>query len=98
MIDFLIVVMCCAILWWLFPHIKKSIKEYFFNRHMSDVREYMLGYRRRCRGNNRFVVTKETLQDVFREYDSNMIDKMWLKLVEERIIQQDPMDNEWCIR
>jgi hypothetical protein len=98
MIDFFLLFLIVVVSWFLLPHMKKTVQDFFFNRKMKDVREHILGYKRRCTKENRFVVTKETLQDVFREYDSETIDRMWLQLVNERIIEQDPMDNEWCIR
>lgn len=55
-------------------------------------------YKKRCNGNNRFVVTIETLQDSFREYDTTTITNVWLELIKERVIEQDLQDNEWCVR
>jgi hypothetical protein len=98
MIDLLLWVLIGAVAWFLYPHVKRNIDDIFFNRKMKVVREYVLGYKRRCTGMNRFVVTKESLQDLFREHDNITIDRMWLQLVQERIIEQDPMDNEWCIK
>lgn len=78
--------------------IYKMIRYYQFYTASKNVREWVLSYQRRCTGNNRFIVTKQTLQDSFPEYNSDLIDKVWLMLVRERIIVEDPMDGEWCIR
>lgn len=76
-----------------------SFRDFFvYRKAKRDIAEYVEGYKRLCRGNNRFVVTVETLQDSFREYDTPTIKKVWLDLINRRLIQQDPMDNEWCIR
>ena len=76
--------------------------KHFHGRHYRKVRseifEYVKGHKRLCTGNNRFVVTVTTLQDVFREYDTEVIEKVWIELVEEHLVQLDPQDNEWCIR
>jgi hypothetical protein len=60
--------------------------------------DYVKSYKRLCTGNNRFVVTVPVLQDVFREFNTDVIEKVWRDLVIEKIIQEDPMDGEWCIR
>lgn len=69
-----------------------------YRRAKSEVIPWVQSYKVRCRGNNRFVVTVTELQNAFREYDTETLKKVWNALVEEKIIQQDPMDNEWCIR
>lgn len=69
-----------------------------YRRAKKEVTPWVESYKARCRGNNRFVVTVADLQDSFREYDTDTLKKVWNHLVEEKIIQQDPMDNEWCIR
>lgn len=80
------------------------VLSYQFIKHLRyrsaerEITEWVRGYKRRCTGNNRFIVTRETLQDSFREYDSNVIDHVFNKLIANNMIQQDPMDQEWCIR
>lgn len=75
-----------------------AVKQIMFDKFYEEVKSYVEGYRRRCVGNNRFVVSLETLQDVFREYDTETIRKAWLRLIEDRIIEEDPVDGEWCIK
>jgi hypothetical protein len=69
-----------------------------YKKAKYKIKEWVLGYRRRLTGVNRFVVTVETLQDYFIEYDTPLIEKIWLDLIKERVIEQDAMDNEWCIK
>lgn len=64
----------------------------------NEIFEYVKSYKRRCTGNNRFEVTVSSLQDAFREYDIFTINRVWLELVHERVIEQDPQDRTWCIR
>jgi hypothetical protein len=64
----------------------------------EEIFAYVKAYKRRCTGSNRFVVSVPTLQDAFREYETDLINKVWLELVEERVIEQDEQDHEWCIR
>lgn len=64
----------------------------------TEIFAYVESYKRKCTGNNRFIVTVETLQDAFREYDTPMINKIWLELIKERVIEQDPLTHDWCIR
>lgn len=64
----------------------------------KDIFAFVESYKKRCTGNNRFLVTVESLQDSFREYDTKTINKVWLDLIKERVIEQDPQDDEWCIR
>lgn len=64
----------------------------------AEITEFVKGYKHRCNGSNRFVVTVQALQDSFREYDTVTVERVWRDLVKNHIIQQDPMDNEWCIR
>lgn len=69
-----------------------------YKRARTEIFAYVESYKRKCTGNNRFVVTVPSLQDAFREYDTPTINKVWLELVKERVIEQDPQDHEWCIR
>jgi hypothetical protein len=74
----------------------KKYQEY--NEAREEIFSYVKAYKRKCTGANRFEVTIPTLQDAFREYDTDLINRIWLELVGERIIEQDPQDNTWCIR
>jgi hypothetical protein len=69
-----------------------------YNKVRKEIFEYVKAYKRRCTGANRFEVTVPILQDAFREYETEVINKVWLELVRERVIEQDPQDNAWCIR
>lgn len=69
-----------------------------YRRAKVEIVSYVKSYKHKCTGNNRFVVTVETLQDSFREYETNIITKVWLDLVHERLIEQDIQDSVWCIR
>lgn len=69
-----------------------------YRRARKEIFEFVKARKRRCTGNNRFLVTVEALQDSFRIYNTNIILNVWLDLVKERVIEQDPQDQEWCIR
>lgn len=69
-----------------------------YKRARAEIFAYVGSYKRRCSGTNKFIVTVETLQDAFREYDTPTINKVWLELIKERVIERDPDDREWCIK
>lgn len=74
----------------------KDVSEY--KKAKAEIFPFIKSYKKRCTGNNRFIVTVETLQDSFREYETKTIHKVWLELIRERLIEVDPQDNEWCVR
>ena len=69
-----------------------------YRRAKKEIFAFVDSYKRKCTGNNRFVVTVSTLQDSFREYDTKVIEKVWQELVDNRKIVTDPQDQEWCVR
>lgn len=69
-----------------------------YSKARTEIFAYVNAYKRRCTGNNKFEVTVEILQNVFREYDTPTINKVWLELIKERVIEQDPLTHDWCIR
>ena len=69
-----------------------------YRRAKKEITAFVKSYKQKCTGNNRFVVTVETLQDSFREYNTSIILKVWLELVSEHVIVTDPEDQVWCIR
>lgn len=83
-----------SILWYVYVH--KDENDY--EKAKDDIFVYVKAYKKKCRGNNRFVVTVETLQDVFREYDTKTINRVWLDLIQDKIIEIDPYDGVWCVR
>jgi hypothetical protein len=80
----------------IYIHVIKDWLEY--REAKKDIFTFVISYKRRCTAQNRFVVTVESLQDSFREYNTKVITKVWLDLVNERVIEQDLQDQEWCIR
>jgi hypothetical protein len=78
--------------WWYYSRIGRH------REARKEIFAYVKAYKRRCTGNNRFVVTVPVLQDAFREYETETINKVWLELIRERIIEPDPQDGEWVIR
>lgn len=75
------------------------VKDWFeYRQAKKEIFEFVKSYKRRCTGNNRFVVTIESLQNSFRKYDTTVITNVWLDLVNERVIEQDKQDQEWCVR
>jgi len=81
---------------YIYIHIIKPWLEY--RRAKKEIVSFVISYKRRCTGNNRFIVTVESLQDSFRTYNVSVITEVWLDLVHERVIEMDPQDQEWCIR
>lgn len=69
-----------------------------YRKARQEIFVYVKSYETRAGGSNRFEVTVEILQDVFREYDTVIINKIWLDLIDEKVIEKDPYDNAWCIR
>lgn len=87
-----VIVLFGGVAWWIW------FKNSDLKQARTEIFAYVESYKRKCTGNNRFVVTVPTLQDAFREYDTKTINKVWLELIKERVIVQDPEDHEWCIR
>lgn len=69
-----------------------------YRKAKRDIIPFVESYKKRCTEVNRFVVTVESLQDSFREYNTETIKKVWLDLIEMKLIERDPTDGEWCIR
>lgn len=82
-----------VVIGWNYSHI---IDWFAYRRAKREIFAFVESYKRRCTGNNQFVVTVETLQDSFREYNTNVITKVWLELVNYHIIQSQ--DGEWVVR
>lgn len=68
-----------------------------YRKAKDEIFTYVKSFKHRCKGESRFVVTVETLQDAFREYETPLIEKVWLELVKEKVIVQHPLDNEWSL-
>jgi hypothetical protein len=69
-----------------------------YRRAKRDIFAFVDSYKRKCTGNNRFVVTVESLQDSFREYNTGVITHVWLDLIQEHKIETDVQDHVWCVR
>ena len=89
-----IIVVIIGIVW--YAYFGQYVTDY--NKAKKEIIPFVESYKKRCTGNNRFVVTKESLQDSFREYDIRTIEKVWLELIRLRLIQVDSQDQEWCIK
>ena len=63
-----------------------------------EIFNYVKAYKGRCTGMNRFLVSESELQNVFREYNIDTIEKVFQELINHRIIERDPTDQEWCVR
>jgi hypothetical protein len=72
--------------------------EHEYKKAKADIFPFVESYKKKCTGMNRFVVTVPELQNVFREYETKIIKRVWLDLIKERVIEQDPLDDEWCVR
>lgn len=92
----LLVIMCAIVLVYLYIFTVKDIFEY--RKAKTNIFAFVESHKRKCTGNNRFVVTVESLQDSFREYETKIIQKVWLDLISARLIERDPLDQVWCIR
>ena len=69
-----------------------------YRRAKRDIFAFVESYKRKCTGNNRYVVTVESLQDSFREYNTAVITNVWLDLIAMHMIETDPQDHVWCVR
>jgi hypothetical protein len=69
-----------------------------YKKAKAEIFPFVQSYKKKCTGVNRFVVTVPELQNIFREYETNIINRVWLDLIREHVIEQDPMDNEWVVR
>jgi hypothetical protein len=72
---------------------------FMYRAAKEEIFNYARKYKDRCTGGaNRFVVSVDILQGIFVEYDTETINKVWVALIDERIVEQDPLDKTWCIR
>ena len=69
-----------------------------YRKAKKEIFAFVKEHKTKCTGNNRFVVTEESLQFSFREYDKQIILNVWLDLINEHVIVMDPEDQVWCIR
>ena len=79
-------------IWW---YRRKIIR---YQKAKEEIFNYVRSYKGRCSGANRFLVTISDLQDAFREYDTPLIEKVFQELIKNRVIERDPMDQEWCVK
>jgi hypothetical protein len=76
-----------------------SIRDWVdYRQARKEIFAFVKAHKQKCTGNNRFVVTVESLQYSFREYNTNIILNVWLDLINEHVIVSDPEDQVWCIR
>lgn len=92
------VIATVALFVWLTVYIYVWSDKAEYKKAKREIFEYVKARKQRCKGSNRFVITVEVLQEVFPEFETKIIEKVWVALVNERVIQQDPLDNEWCLR
>lgn len=85
------VVMCVTLYRVMAPYAK-------YKKAKKEIFAFVKEHKTKCTGNNRFVVTEESLQFSFREYDKDIILNVWLDLINEHVIVMDPEDQVWCIR
>lgn len=69
-----------------------------YRKAHNDIYGVMVLYRQRTTGQNRFIITTETLRESFPDYDEEVITRVWLELVKDRIIEKHSIDNEWGIQ
>ena len=81
-----------AVIWWV------GFRKTLYVKAKAEIFSFVKSYKARCTGANRFVVTISELQNIFLEYNIETIEKVWLELVKEHVIEQDKNDGEWCIR
>ena len=92
----IIVIFVICVVGYTYIYVVKDWWEY--REAKKEIFEFVKSYKGRCTGANRFVVTVEILQNSFRIYNTTTITNVWLDLVNERVIEQDEQDKEWCIR
>jgi len=64
----------------------------------DEVLLWIESHRGRLTGENRFILNEGILQLTFTEYPRDVIMAVWIKLIRDKVVIRDPMDNEWCIR
>ena len=69
-----------------------------YQKAKVEIFKYVKAYKSKCTGMNRFIVSEYELQNVFREYNMDLIEKVFQELINHRIIERDPTDQEWCVR
>lgn len=67
-------------------------------RVLADARLLIEEYRARCNEVNRFVINKEEFSKIYPTAGEAVIREVWTRLVNEKVIDRDPLDGEWCIR
>ena len=81
-----------VVVWWVW------FRKMAYVKAKAEIFSFVKSYKMRCTESNRFVVTVPELQNIFREYETEIIVGVWLELVKEHVIEQDLRDGEWCIR
>lgn len=89
-----IIILVVGVMW--YAYFGQYVTDY--QKAKKEIIAFVKSYKKRCTGNNRFIVTVESLQDSFREYDVGTIEKVWLELIRLRLIEEDPYDKEWVVR
>lgn len=69
-----------------------------YKKAKEEIVPWVRSYKWKCTGANRYIVTVETLQNSFLEYETTIIERVWLDLIHERLIELDPHDGVWCIK
>lgn len=60
---------------------------------------WILPYRARLTGNNRFLISVAIIQEAFPEFSTQQILDIWYKLTTERnYVETDPFDGAWVIK
>jgi uncharacterized protein YpmB len=90
----LIIVVVVGVLW--YAYFGQYVTDY--HKAKKEIIAFVQSHKKRCTGNNRFIVTVESLQNSFVEYDVKTIEKVWLELIRLRLIEEDPQDQVWCVR
>lgn len=62
------------------------------------IERLIIDYKFRCNGSNRFLVSIPILQDMFVQFDTDVIESVFYYLIEKGIIVRDELDGEWCIK
>lgn len=78
--------------------IVREYKRRKYQKVKDDIFNYVKSYKNRCTGHNKFVISVEILQDIFREYDTETIERVFRDLINEKVLSQNEFDKDWCIQ
>lgn len=65
---------------------------------MKEMISIIHEHKPKLTGNNRFIIDLDVLRSLFPYDTPDNVHALFSKLIDDKIIGCDPMDNAWCIR